>query len=516
VHDDKRQIAQSLDLPENRVEVRYAHIGGAFGGREDLNLQICLALAAWKLRRPVKATWSREETTIGHPKRHPMDIRQRWGVTRQGVLVAQEIEILADAGAYASTSASVLSTTVMLCTGPYYSPNVRVTARAVYTNNPVSGAFRGFGAPQAVFAAEAHMARLAAALDLDPVELRLRNLVDEGSHTATIGRLPPGVSARETLEAAARRAGWAQSTSGWQRPASQSSAGKLRGVGIAAGWKPIGYSLGYPEKASVTIELHGAGKIETAIVHTTVADLGQGAHTVICQMAAQALGLPLEQVKLVCDETAYQTTIGPSAASRVTTMAGNALIGAAQAALLAWKNEDRPAIATYTYKAPETYDFPWLSQQQGAALSLGYLAQAAVIELDTQTGQMTVEQIISAHEVGKAIHPQAATGQVQGGAIQGLGWATLEDFALQGSQPLSTELSDYLIPTVLDIPAELEAIILQHPSPRGPWGAVGVGEMPLLAVAPAIFDALHDATGVWCNQIPMTQERVWRLLHSKK
>jgi CO/xanthine dehydrogenase Mo-binding subunit len=291
-HDDIRQIAHSLDLPEERVRVRYAHIGGAFGGREDLNLPICLALAAWKLRRPVKATWSREETTIGHPKRHPMHIRHRWGVTRAGKLVAQEIEIVADAGAYASTSASVLGTAVMMCSGPYVVPNVRVNARAVYTNNPVSGAFRGFGAPQAIFAAEAHMARLAAALDLDPVELRLRNLVAEGSHTATIGRLPPGVSARETLETAARAAGWVQSGGSWRRPARQSSSDKLRGVGIAVGCKPIGYPLGWQEQATITIELNGTAEIETAIVRSTVADLGQGAHTAICQMAAQALDLP--------------------------------------------------------------------------------------------------------------------------------------------------------------------------------------------------------------------------------
>ena len=515
-HDDRRQIATCLNLPEEQVRVRYAHIGGAFGGREDLNLQVCLALAAWKLRRPVKAVWTREETTIGHPKRHPMHIRHRWGATRQGKLVAQEIEIVADAGAYASTSASVLSTTVQMCSGPYVVPNVRVEARAVYTNNPVSGAFRGFGAPQAVFAAEAHIARLSAALGLDPVELRLYNLVAEGSHTATNGRLPPGVSARETLEAAAHSAGWVESASGWRRPARRSSGNKLRGVGIAVGWKPIGYSLGYPEEASVTIELHGTTEIDAAILYTTVADLGQGAHTAIRQMAAQALGLPLERVRLVCEDEASLVTVGPSSASRVTMMAGNAIIGAAQAALTAWKNEDRPALATYTYQAPETYDFASLNEQQGATVALGYVAQAVEIEVDSQTGRITVQRIISAHEVGKAIHPQSVTGQVQGGAVQGLGWATLEDFVVQEGRMLSTELSTYLIPTVLDVPAELKAIILEYPSPRGPWGAVGMGEMPLLAIAPAIFEALHDASGAWCNQVPMTQERVWRLLHSKE
>ena len=513
--DDRRQIAQSLGLPEDGVRVLYAYIGGAFGGREDLNLQICLALAAWKVRRPVKAIWSREETTIGHPKRHPMTIRHRWGATRQGKLVAQEIEIVADAGAYASTSASVLSTTVMLCTGPYIAPNVQVNARAIYTNNPVSGAFRGFGAPQAVFAAEAHMTRLAAALGIDPVELRMRNLVAENSRTATAGQLPPGVSARETLEAAALSAGWVQSEGEWRSPARQSKPGKLRGVGIAVGWKPIGYSMGWQEQASITIELHGATEIETAIVHSAVADLGQGAHTAICQMAAQALGLPLKLIRLTPADTLSPASIGPTSASRVTMLAGKAVLGAAEAALLAWKNEERPAVATYTYQAPATRDFSTIGDQGSTAFSLGYLAQAVEIEVDSQTGRISVGRISSAHDVGKAINPQAVIGQVQGGAVQGLGWATFEDFVVQSGQVLTTELSTYLIPTVLDVPAEFEVIIVENPSPLGPWGALGVGEMPLLAVAPAIFAALHDAVGVWCNQIPLTQERVWRCLHEK-
>ena len=359
------------------------------------------------------------------------------------------------------------------------------------------------------------MTRLAAALGMDPVELRMRNLVAEGSRTATIGQLPPGVSARETLQAAALSAGWVQSEGAWRRPARRSVPGKLRGVGIAVGWKPSGYSVGWPEQASITIELHGATEIESVIVHSAVADLGQGAHTAICQMAAQALGLPLELIRLTDADTLSPASVGPSSASRVTMLAGKAVIGAAEAALLAWKNEERPAVATYTYQAPATRDFSTSSDQKSTAMCLGYLAQAVEIEVDSQTGRITVERIRSAHDVGKAINPQAVAGQVQGGAVQGLGWATIEDFVVQRGQVLSTELSTYLIPTVLDVPAGFEVILLENPSPRGPWGAVGVGEMPILAVAPAIFAALQDAAGVWCNQIPLTQERVWRYLHEK-
>jgi len=513
--DDRRQIAHSLALPEDQVRVVYAHIGGAFGGREDLNLRICLALAAWKLRRPVKAVWSRAETTIGHPKRHPMQIRHRWGADRDGRLIAQEIEILADAGAYASTSASVLGTTVITCSGPYLSPNVKVSARTVYTNNPTSGAFRGFGAPQAVFAAEAHMTRLAHTLGLDPVELRMRNLVAEGAQTATVGHLPPRVSARQTLEAAARAAGWTQAADGWRKPTLPVKQGKPRGLGIAIGWKPCGYPLGWQEQATLTIELHGASRIEFANVCTDAADLGQGAHTAICQMAAQALQMPLERVHLRSVSASLATSTGPASASRLTMLAGQAVIGAAAAALQAWQNEERPAVASYTVQAPATQDFAALQEGGSAALALGYTAQAAIVELDPHTGQLTVQRIISAHDVGKAINPLAVAGQAQGGAIQGLGWATLEHFIVQQGRALTTEYSTYLIPTVLDIPTDFETIVLEHSSPRGPWGAVGVGEMPILAIAPAIATALHDATGIWWNEIPLTPERIWRHLHQK-
>lgn len=515
VQDDRRQIASSLGLPEERVRILYAHIGGAFGGREDINLQICLALAAWKVRRPVKAIWSREETTLGHPKRHPMQIRHRWGATRQGNLVAQQIEIIADAGAYASTSASVLGTAVILCTGPYEVPNMQVNARTVYTNNPISGAFRGFGAPQALFAAEAHMARLSAALGLDPVELRMRNLLSEGSQTGTMGRVPPGVSARETLEAAARCAGWEESGGQWKRPSLQPVQGKLRGVGIASGLKAIGYPLGWQEQATISIELQGEAEIERVFVHAQAAEVGQGVHTALCQMAAQALDLPLERVHIGSEEASFPAAAGPAAASRLTLVAGNAVIGAAEAALQAWKNEERPAVATYTYLAPPTRNFAALGEQGSAGFSIAYLAQAVTIEVDVETGHISVDRLISVHDVGKAINPQMVEGQVQGGAIQGLGWATMEDFIVQRGQVLTTELSTYLIPTVLDIPADFEILILEKPSPMGPWGATGVGEMPLLSIAPAIFDALHDATGAWLNQVPLTQERVWRCLHQK-
>lgn len=514
-HDDRRQIAEVLGLEEERVRIEYAHIGGAFGGREDLNIQVCLALAAWKVGRPVKAVWSREETTIGHPKRHPMQIRHKWGVSRHGKILAQQIEIIADAGAYASTSPSVLSTTVMLCSGPYEAEHVRVQARSVYTNNPVSGAFRGFGAPQAVFSAEAHMSRLARELSLDPVELRMRNLVQEGSTLATAGRLPPGVSARETLKAAAHAAGWENGSGFWKAPAVSQPAdpNKRVGIGIAAGWKPMGYSLGWQEEATVKLELIGGAEIDQVWVSAPVADLGQGVHTLICQIVSQALHLPMERVILRPTETKNQPSVGPSSASRLTLMAGNALIEACGKALTAWNNEERPAVVTHTYKAPKTFDFGELSRSHNASFAIGFLAQIAILEVDIETGQIGIQRLISAHQVGKALNPQALTGQIQGGAIQGLGWTSQENFIVREGMPLTTEMSTYLIPTVMDVPVDFETILLENPNPTGPWGAVGIGEMPLLGVAPAVRDALQNAIGIWSDQIPIPPERIWGLLN---
>lgn len=517
-HDDRRQIARSLDLLEEQVRIQYAAIGGAFGGREDLTVQILLAVAVYKIGRPIKMVWDREETTIGHPKRHTMRIRHKWGATQDGRVLAQETEILADAGAYASTSDYVLATTVLLSTGPYEVPNVSVDAKAVYTNNVMGGAFRGFGAPQAVYAAEAQMARLAEALDIDPVELRLRNFLREGSLTGTMGDVPPGLSARETMRAAAQAMGWKQSDGTWQRPGvvREVQPSIRRGVGIAAGWKPSGYTLGWLDEATATIELYGAAAIEGVIVRLPVAEMGQGAHTVCRQMAAEALDMPMDLIELAPVDTADNPSAGPASASRLVLMAGNALRGAAEMALAAWRDEERPATGTYTYHAPPTEALDPDSGHGSGAFAIAYLAQAVEIEVDTETWQIAVKRIVSAHDVGKAINPQLVEGQIEGGAIQSLGWATMEDFITSGGQVLTPNLSTYLIPTVHDVPPEFESLILEEGLAFGPWGAIGVGEMSSLAIAPALMDALHDATGVWCNQVPMTPQRLFRSVNRQK
>ena len=307
MHEEREQIAHALDLPEEQIVVRHATVGGAFGGREDISVQIVLALAAWKLGRPVKTVWSREESIVGHHKRHPYVIHARWGATRDGKIVAAQMDATSDCGAYAYTSTKVLGNAVMSLLGPYEIPNVDVVARTVYTNNTPSGAFRGFGGPQGHFAAEMQVNKLADALALDPVELRMRNLWRDGSMLPTRVRAPAGVTVVETLEAAATEAGWRRNAAGhWQRPASVASVPGLRpfltsldaawadvavGIGVASCFKNVGFSLGAPESCNAWVELHGRGAIERAIVGCVGAEVGQGAHTVFRLVAAEALGM---------------------------------------------------------------------------------------------------------------------------------------------------------------------------------------------------------------------------------
>ncbi len=361
-HEDQEQIAHSLGLPREKVRVIYPAIGGAFGGREDMSVQIVLGLAALRLHeqghpRPVKIIWSRAELIFGHHKRHPFILRARWGATKEGKLTAARMEVIQDGGAYAYTSTKVLGNATLMCTGPYEIPNVHVDAYSVYTNHIPGGAFRGFGGPQGAFAAEAQMNKLAEALGLDPVEIRLRNVVREGSLLSVGSPIPKGVSMAETIEAAAVRGGWSQSDSGWQRESSdevEPGSTLRRGVGFACGFKNVGFSFGAPEQCTAEIELHGGAEIERAVLHHAGADVGQGAHTVMAQMTADALGVPIEKVELVVSDTAHTGDSGSASASRLTFMTGNSIRGAAEAALEKWRAEERPAIATYQYKPPRT------------------------------------------------------------------------------------------------------------------------------------------------------------------
>ncbi|MCC6975573.1 MAG: xanthine dehydrogenase family protein [Anaerolineae bacterium] len=519
VHEDQLQIAHALNLPPESVRVIYPAIGGAFGGREDMSVQIVLALAAWKLHRPVKIIWSREESILAHHKRHPVRIRTKWGATRAGKVVAVEATVIGDGGAYAYTTSKVMGNANLMVTGPYTIPNIHVDTYGVYTNNIPAGAFRGFGGPQGAFAAEGMMNRLALALGIDAVELRSRNVLHEGDLLSVGTPLPPGVSIPQVVETCARESGYWRKESGdqgWRRiPAAPPSAPhKRRGIGFACGFKNVGFSFGAPEKSWATVEIHGNTRIDRVIVRHAGAEVGQGAHTAFAQMAADAVGVPFHQVTLISHDTAQTQDSGSASASRLTFMAGNAIRGAAELALKAWANEERPAIGTFMYRPPPTTPYDPQTGRADPNFAYGYVAQAVEIEVDLETGLIEVIQVVSANDVGRAVNPELIKGQIEGAVVQAQGYTIYEHLISVDGVIKNPFLSTYLIPTVWDVPHEVKSVILEYADPIGPFGARGMAEMPYLGIAPAICAALHDATGVWIDSIPLTPDRVIIALES--
>ncbi len=510
LHEDRRQIAAMLDLPVESVVVRYNAIGGAFGGREDLSMQHVLALAAWRMRerfpeRKVALQWTREESMIGHHKRHPMRIRCTWGAMRDGTIIAVRSTVIADGGAYASTSAEVVKCATVFASGSYEVANVASDGYAVYTNNIPSGAFRGFGAPQAQFAAESMVGRLADALGIDPIELRRRNLYREGGIEPTQRPLPAGVSALPVLEAAIVAANDRLDGSIQE----MAPAHIKRGVGVASGIKNVGYSFGYPDNATATVELSGRGEVEAATVRIGAADVGQGTHLALRQIAAGVLDLAPERIRMITDDSSEAPNAGSASASRLTLLAGGAVHKAATEALDRYLNSEELHVeATATWRAPETTP---LDPFTGAGLPnfcYGYAAQVVAVEVNTLTGQVGVKTIVSAHDVGTAINRQQVEGQIEGCLAQALGYTLLEHFIVTGGMVRTAHFSTYLLPTALDMPTEIVPVILELADPNGPFGARGMAEMPLVPFAGAVAAAIHDATGVWLSDLPFTPERV--------
>jgi CO/xanthine dehydrogenase Mo-binding subunit len=443
-----------------------------------------------------------------------MALKTKWSATRDGKLLAAETTIIADAGAYMYTSNKVLGNCTITATGPYFIPNVKEDVYGVYTNNVPTAAFRGFGAPQALWMAELQMDKLAEKLGLDPVEFRHRNALRDGD-TLNVGTPAPGpVSIVRCIEAARDRFGWSKI-----EPATKVSPSPLpglpsspvtRGRGFACGFKNVGFSFGYQENSWARVEIHGKKDINQVVVWHAGAEVGQGVHTVMAQFAAETLGIPFEKVSVVTSDSATMGNPGSASASRLTFMAGNAIKGAAEAALAKWKLEERPAIAEYTYLAPKTQPFDEETGHSIPNLSYAYVAQAVELEVDLDTGFIKLLRLVSADDVGQAINPALVQGQIEGAVVQAEGYALTENFITKNGHILTDQLSTYLIPTVLDIPDSVESVILEVAEPNGPFGARGLGELPFLPVAPAIAAALHDATGVWFNEFPLTPERVLR------
>jgi len=515
-HEDREQIAHALNIPEENIRIIYPSIGGAFGGREDMTIQIILALAVMKLHerninRPIKIVWSRKESIIGHHKRHPYKLKLKLGANKDGKLTFLEADITADSGPYIYTTNKVLANATLMIVGPYHIPNVSVDSRAVYTNNLPNGAFRGFGAPQACFAIEMQMNKMAEAIGLDPVEFRLRNTIKEGQATAVKSPLPKGVSIDKVIEICAAESGWKKTNEKWKcqyKISETQKKQKPRGIGFASGYKNVGFSYGAPESCWANVELHGSDKIEKLLLRHAGADVGQGAHSAFIQIAADVANVSLDKVELTASDTALTGNSGSSSASRMTFMAGNAIIGATKEALEKWNSGEKPAKSTFIYKPPKTTP---LDSETGACtpnFAYGYVAETVEVEVDTETGKVKILNVTCANDVGKAINPIQIKGQIEGAIIQAAGYVLLENFIQENGFVKTDSLATYLIPTIMDIPNKTDSIIVEEPDPIGPAGARGMAEMPFIPFAPAVLSAIHNATGVWFNSFPLTEEVV--------
>jgi CO/xanthine dehydrogenase Mo-binding subunit len=522
LHVDRDQVAPCLGLPREQVRIHLAGVGGAFGGREDLSMQIHGAMLALYANRPVKFVYNREESFVGHIHRHPARIWMEHRANRDGKLVCVRARILLDGGAYASSSTAVCSNAAAFACGPYAVPNALVEATCVYTNNPPCGAMRGFGAVQACFAYESQMDRLAAALELDPVELRLRNALAPGDTLPTGQRITGSLPVAEVIRRCAaipvpepeelprdpiRLPGGAGNTTRGE--------GVERGVGFAVGFKNICYSEGVDDYATARVRLFADADGElVAELHSAAAEVGQGVVNVIAQVARTELDL--ENVVVAPHSTAAVDSAGSSSASRQTWMTAGAVQLACRAArdelerrggsLLPGEEVDVERI--YRHRETSPLD-PETGQVRGeiAHVAFACAAMRAVVETDVDLGLTRVVWIGTAQDVGKALNPQAVYGQIEGGTAQGLGLALMEEIQTRDGLITNASFTDYLIPTALDMPP-VEAELVEDPEPDAPYGVKGVGEPPTVVSTAAIVAALRDATGRELPRVPVRPDDI--------
>jgi CO/xanthine dehydrogenase Mo-binding subunit len=513
LHVDRAQVAPCLGLPLEQVRIHLAGVGGAFGGREDLSMQLHGALLALHTNRPVKIVYNREESFTGHVHRHPARIWCEHRATREGRLVNVRLRILLDGGAYASSSTAVASNAASFAIGPYESPNALIESTVVYSNNPPCGAMRGFGAVQTCFASEAQMDRLADALDIDPVELRLLNALKPGDVLPTGQTITGSLPIAETIRAAAalepppeealprdplRLPGGAGNTTHGE--------GVRRGIGFAVGFKNIAYSEGFDDYCAARVRLFLDGSAE---VHCAAAEVGQGVSGVILQVARTELGI--DEVRLAPVETATVDSSGSSSASRMTWMAAGAVRDACRAALeeRARRPGDEVDVEKI-YRHPRTTPLdPATGQITGERAHVAFAACAmkVVAEVDVDLGLTRVVWIGAAQDVGKAVNPQQVEGQIEGGTAQGLGLALMEEIQTRDGLITNASFTDYLIPTALDMPP-VESVLIEDPEPDAPYGVKGVGEPPTVVSTAAIVSALRAATGRPLTRVPVSPDDI--------
>jgi CO/xanthine dehydrogenase Mo-binding subunit len=512
LHADLEQLAPCLDLPPEKVRLHLSGVGGAFGAREDVSMQIHACMLALRTRRPVKMSYGRQESFFGHVHRHPSRIWMRHGASRDGKLVSVQARLLVDGGAYTSTSPAVIGNATTFAAGPYEVPNARLVGTAVFTNNPPCGAMRGFGAVQACFAYEAQMDKLAAALNLDPIELRLKNALRSGSVLPT-GQPIAGVApVRECL----------QRLQALPLPPEESAldrdpmllpggAGNVghgealkRGVGIAVGYKNLGYSEGFDDSSEAWVRVSVDNQGPLAEVKTAAVDVGQGLDTIVTQIVRSELGI--DRVILRQPDTAIGSA-GSSSASRQTMMTGGAVQLACQAVRAEIDRQGgladlrRPVAASRVFHHRSTGKLD-ANGQGDPHVTFAFGAARAVVEVDQELGLVRVVQLAVAQDVGRALNPQSVLGQIEGGSAQGLGLALMEEISLVEGQVKNASFTDYLIPTILDMPPVISEII-EEPEPGLPYGAKGVGEPSTVVVPAAVVAALRHATGRELRRAPV-------------
>ena len=513
LHVDRDQVAPCLDLAPEQVRIHLAGVGGAFGGREDLSMQLHSALLALHTNRPVKMVYNREESFVGHVHRHPAKIWMEHRARRDGRLACVRARILLDGGAYASSSTAVLANACCFACGPYAVDNALVEGTVVYTNNPPCGAMRGFGAVQLCFAHEAQMDKLAQALELDPVELRLLNALAPGDRLPT-GQLVTGsLPVAEVIQRAAeleppppeelprdaiRLPGGAGNTTRGE--------GIRRGKGFAVGFKNIAYSEGFDDFCAARVRLRADGSAE---VHCAAAEVGQGVSNVILQVARTELGI--DDVELARGTTETVASAGSASASRMTWMAAGAVRDACRAAL-----EERAArgggevdverIYRHSRTAPLDPETGQVTEER-AHVAFACAAMKVVAEVDVDLGLTRVVWIGTAQDVGNAVNPQAVEGQIEGGTAQGLGLALMEEIQTRDGRIANASFTDYLIPTALDMPP-VESVLVEVPEPDAPYGVKGVGEPPTVVSTAAIASALRDATGRELARVPVRPDDI--------
>jgi xanthine dehydrogenase D subunit len=543
LHADQRQVAGALGLDADKVRLHLAGVGGAFGAREDLSMQVHACLLALRTRRPVKIVYGREESFFGHVHRHPARMRYEHGATRDGDLVYIKAEILLDGGAYASTTSAVTSNAATLAAGPYRVPNVRVDSYGVYTNNPPCGAMRGFGAVQACFAYESQMDKLAAALGMDPVDVRVRNAAERGT------TMPTG----QVIDAPAPVAELLQRVRAKPMPATPTGTrdlrelpggvantthgeGVVRGVGYGVGIKNVGFSEGFDDYSTARVRLELIAGEPVVSVHTAAAEVGQGLVTLKAQIARTELGVQRVQIQ---PSNTFVGSAGSSSASRqsyvtggavkaaceqvraavlelaaarglpAAGLAGGKIVSASQEVLadLADVLGDEAVERTVEWRHRPTKPLDPVTGQGFAHVQYAFAAHRAVVDVDVELGLVRVVELACAQDVGKAMNPDAVLGQIQGGSAQGLGLAVMEEIQVVDGVVRNPSFTDYLIPTVLDMPP-MSIDVLERADPHAPYGLRGVGEPPTLSSTPAIVAAIRAATGIALTRIPVRPEHL--------